>query len=230
MHPSTQGRFDLNTNDFEQLRASRSIDWAMGCFRRFTPTPVLKFIRIVRILPPPRLLISPNRNMQTPNVLTTRATRKTTRFGARDAKCNAAGARHRASMGATDGQRNWPKMRKTLGKPGFHSGEDRIRTCGRILLLRRFSKPVLSTTQPPLRGVFHVGGGFGFSQRLDYCAFIFALCNNPDKTNFILFPARYDSVRNRRNIPAGKVSTLPLCPLQWSPADAVAEPNQVPAK
>jgi hypothetical protein len=28
-------------------------------------------------------------------------------------------AMHRASMGATDGQRNWPKMRKTLGKPGF---------------------------------------------------------------------------------------------------------------
>ena len=31
-------------------------------------------------------------------------------------------------MGATDGQRNWPDMRKTLGKPGFCSGEDRIRT------------------------------------------------------------------------------------------------------
>jgi hypothetical protein len=31
-------------------------------------------------------------------------------------------------MGATDGQRNWPNMRKTLGKPGFLSGQDRNRT------------------------------------------------------------------------------------------------------
>jgi hypothetical protein len=37
--------------------------------------------------------------------------------------------RHAPScMGATDGQRNWPKTRKTLGKPGFFSGEDRNRT------------------------------------------------------------------------------------------------------
>ncbi|MFM7973686.1 MAG: hypothetical protein ACKO8U_01360, partial [Pirellula sp.] len=57
-----------------------------------------------------------------------RATRKTTRFGVRDAKYNAAGAMHRASMGATELQRNWPDMRKTLGKPGFCSGEDRNRT------------------------------------------------------------------------------------------------------
>jgi len=73
-----------------------------------------------------------------------------------------------------------------------------------------------------------VGGGFLFSPRLDYCAFIFALCNNPDKTNFTLFQARCDSVRNRRNIPAGKVLMLPLCPLQSSPANAIAVPNQVP--
>jgi hypothetical protein len=31
-------------------------------------------------------------------------------------------------MGATDGQRNFAEMRKTLGKPGFLSGEDRNRT------------------------------------------------------------------------------------------------------
>ena len=37
--------------------------------------------------------------------------------------------RHAPScMGATDGQRNWPNMRKTLGKPGSLSGEDRNRT------------------------------------------------------------------------------------------------------
>jgi hypothetical protein len=33
-------------------------------------------------------------------------------------------------MGATDGQRNFANMRKTLGKPGFLSGEDRNRTIG----------------------------------------------------------------------------------------------------
>jgi hypothetical protein len=35
--------------------------------------------------------------MQNPSVLATRATRKTTRFGLRDAKCNAAGAMHRVA-------------------------------------------------------------------------------------------------------------------------------------
>jgi len=39
--------------------------------------------------------------------------------------------RHASScVGATDGQRNWPETRKTLGKPGFLSGEDRNRTFG----------------------------------------------------------------------------------------------------
>jgi hypothetical protein len=37
--------------------------------------------------------------------------------------------RHAPScMGATEHQSNWPEMRKTLGKPGFCSGEDRNRT------------------------------------------------------------------------------------------------------
>jgi hypothetical protein len=49
-------------------------------------------------------------------------------FGQRDAKCNAARRYAPSCMGATDGQRNWPEMRKTLGKPGFFSGEDRNRT------------------------------------------------------------------------------------------------------
>jgi hypothetical protein len=33
-------------------------------------------------------------------------------------------------MVATDGQRNFAKMRKPLGKPGFLSGENRNRTTG----------------------------------------------------------------------------------------------------
>lgn len=33
----------------------------------------------------------------------------------------------------------------------LNSGEDRIRTCGTVLPVHRFSKPALSTTQPPPR-------------------------------------------------------------------------------
>jgi hypothetical protein len=39
-------------------------------------------------------------------------------------------AMHRASMGATDGQRNFAEMRKNLEKPGFLSGENKNRTTG----------------------------------------------------------------------------------------------------
>jgi len=38
--------------------------------------------------------------------------------------------------------------------PVMESGEDRIRTCGAVLPAQRFSKPSLSTTQPPLQVVF----------------------------------------------------------------------------
>jgi hypothetical protein len=43
---------------------------------------------------------------------------------------NASAARRHAPscMGATDGQSNWQEMRKTLGKPGFLSGEAKNRT------------------------------------------------------------------------------------------------------
>jgi hypothetical protein len=36
--------------------------------------------------------------------------------------------RHGHAWIGTESQRNWPEMRKTLGKPGFTSGEDRNRT------------------------------------------------------------------------------------------------------
>ena len=62
-------------------------------------------------------------------------------------------------MGATDGQRNWPEMRKTLGKPGFLSGEDRNRTSPRFFCdfysrtgnppSQRFCRPTASNE--PLR-------------------------------------------------------------------------------
>jgi hypothetical protein len=41
-------------------------------------------------------------------------------------------AMHRASMGAPELQSNWPETRKTMGKPGFHSREDRNRTTSEI--------------------------------------------------------------------------------------------------
>jgi hypothetical protein len=38
-----------------------------------------------------------------------------------------------AGMDRQESQSNWPNMRKTLGKPGFTSGEDRKRTFGCFL-------------------------------------------------------------------------------------------------
>ena len=77
-----------------------------------------------------------NGDMQNPSDLPTRATLKTTRFSVRDAKSNAAGVMHRASMGAIELQRNCPEMQKTLGtsfvsrkwKVEQSFGQDRNRT------------------------------------------------------------------------------------------------------
>ena len=49
------------------------------------------------------------------------------------------------------GNAKTPNAKNPGAGPGFWSGEDRIRTCGRVLPLHRFSKPALSTTQPPLQ-------------------------------------------------------------------------------
>ena len=56
---------------------------------------------------------TPSAAMQNPSVLATRATRKTTRFGVRDAKCNAAGAMHRVAWAL---QKSW-RTRKKCGFP-----------------------------------------------------------------------------------------------------------------
>ena len=57
----------------------------------------LIFGRVVRFHRLQRRGPGPDWAMQNPSVLTTLATRKTTRFGQRDAKCNAAGAMHRVA-------------------------------------------------------------------------------------------------------------------------------------
>ncbi len=71
------------------------------------------------------------RIMQNPSALATqRDSKNDSIFGARREMQAPHDAMHRARMGATDGQSNWPEMRKTLRKPGFLSGEDRDRTFG----------------------------------------------------------------------------------------------------
>lgn len=80
-------------------------------------------------------------------------------------KCNAAGhkpltVRHALQMPLL--QRRLRRLFSLFAPPnekapisrGFFralSGEDRIRTCGTVLPVHRFSKPTLSTTQPPLQ-------------------------------------------------------------------------------
>jgi hypothetical protein len=57
--------------------------------------------------------------MQNPSVLTTRATRKTTRFGQRDAKCNAAGAMHRVAWALQTAKGTGQKREKPWENQGF---------------------------------------------------------------------------------------------------------------
>ena len=66
--------------------------------------------------------------MQDPSILATqRDSKNDSNLGARRELQRR--RRHAPScMGATELQSNWPDMRKTLGKPGFCSGEDRNRT------------------------------------------------------------------------------------------------------
>jgi hypothetical protein len=57
--------------------------------------------------------------MQNPNVLATRATRKTTRFGVRDAKCNAAGAKHRVAWALQTAKAIGQKYERPWENEGF---------------------------------------------------------------------------------------------------------------
>ena len=57
--------------------------------------------------------------MQNPSDLPTRATRKTTRFGVRDAKYNAAGAMHRVAWALQNSKAIGQKCEKPLENQGF---------------------------------------------------------------------------------------------------------------
>ena len=105
----------------------RSLIRCIGWFGLIIPK-LRNITQVVRILPPPRAWIGVRL-----------AHAKPLCFGdSRDAKNDSIWAarremqrrrRHAPScMGATDGQRNFAELRKTLGKPGFLSGEDRNRT------------------------------------------------------------------------------------------------------
>jgi hypothetical protein len=58
----------------------------------------------------------------------TLATHRTTHQGPRQRTRRRSTCRHGHAWIGTESQSNWPEMRKTLGKPGFLSGEDRNRT------------------------------------------------------------------------------------------------------
>jgi hypothetical protein len=106
----------------------RSLIRCIGWFGLIIPK-LRNITQVVRILPPPRAWIGVRLAHAKPLCFgDSRDSKNDSIFGARREMQAPHDAMHRASMGATDGQRNWPNMRKTLGKPGFLSGEDRNRT------------------------------------------------------------------------------------------------------
>jgi hypothetical protein len=56
-------------------------------------------------------------------------------------------------MDRQESQSNWPDMQKTLGKTGFFSGEDRIRTTGEIPGKAKFKNEV---AQKPTHAASHI--------------------------------------------------------------------------
>ena len=152
MQPIMHGGLGYKSKRIRHVRADQSNDGVIGRVGGFSPFPGS---RDHTDSSNPTTSTDENRgrtgSCKTPVFCQPGATRNTTHFGVYDTKCNAAFRHAPSCMETTVSQSNWPEMRKTLGQPGFLSGEDRIRTCGRVLPLHRFSKPALSTTQPPLR-------------------------------------------------------------------------------
>ena len=77
--------------------------------------------------------------MQTPSVLTTRATRKTTRFSVRDAKYNAAGAMHRVAWALQNSKVIGQKCENPWENQGFaaeRTGTELLGVSRRFWLVR----------------------------------------------------------------------------------------------
>ena len=121
MQPIPQASLDPKLNDISHLRADQSMDRAV-----VTILGVHEITQIVRILHPLSAWIGAVPNHSKPQCFgDSRDSKNDSIWGARREMQRR--RRHAPScMGATDGQRNWPEMRKTLGKPGFLSGEGGI--------------------------------------------------------------------------------------------------------
>ena len=108
--------------------------------------------------------------MPNPNVLTTRATRKTTRFRQRDAKYNAAGAMYRVAwalhMAKGTGQK-CEKPWENQGLPAERTGGEQLhKTRGKWkILASALQNPVHSLHRHPMR-TFFVCAGRGLQIRL----------------------------------------------------------------
>jgi hypothetical protein len=105
-----------------------TFDRVIGCFGLSSPPAVQNITLLVRILPPPRAWLDTKPKHENPQCFDdSRDAKNDSIWGARREIQRR--RRHAPScMGATELQSNWPEMRKTLGKPGFCSGEDRNRT------------------------------------------------------------------------------------------------------
>jgi len=125
MQPITQGGLDRKLKDIRHLRADQTMDGAVVTIPGFQE--IKQIVRI--LLPPPAWIGARLGNVKPQCFGDSRDSKNDSIWGARREMQRL--RRHAPScMGATDGQSNWPEMRKTLGKPGFLSGEDRNRTSG----------------------------------------------------------------------------------------------------
>ena len=129
MQPITQTSLDPKLNYIRHLRAEQEFCGVIGCFGLVSPHPHLRtsltYSQSYRLHGRGSW---PDRDMQDPSVLTTRATRKTTRIWVRDAKYNAAGAMHRVAWALQNSKAIGQKCEKPWENLWFCSGEDRNRT------------------------------------------------------------------------------------------------------
>ena len=131
MQPITQASLDPKLNNIRHLRAEQEFCGVIGCFGLVSPHPHLRtsltYSQSYRLHGRGSW---PNRGYAKPQCFgDSRDSKNDSIFGARREIQRR--RRHAPScMGATELQSNWPDMRKTLGKPGFCSGEDRNRTFG----------------------------------------------------------------------------------------------------
>jgi hypothetical protein len=115
---------DPKLNDIRHLRAEQAKDGAVVII-----LGVHEITQIVRILQPPPVWIVDRQAHSKPKYFGDPARlEKRLELGSATRNATPHSAMHRASMGASDGQSNWPNMRKPQEKSEFLSGENRNRT------------------------------------------------------------------------------------------------------